>query len=88
MKQKVTKTSRLLDDTIRKACERIPQKKRKKVVLGLCFFFVAIFFVMLWDTFHKQEGQKLFEIEHMKPLDLPHDSLIHKRKDIFHEEKQ
>jgi len=88
MKQKIRRTSRLLDDTIREACERIPQKKRKTVVLGLCFLFVAIFFVMLWDTFHKQEGQKLFEIEHVKSLDLPQDSLIHKRKNIFHEEKQ
>ncbi len=88
MKQKIRKTSRLLDDTIRKACERIPQKKRKVVVLGLCILFASVFSFMLWDSFNNQEVQKILNIEHIKPLDLPRDSLIHKLKDVFHEQKQ
>ena len=85
MKQKIRKTSRLLDDTIRKACERIPQKQRKLVVLGLCFLFVAVFSFMLWDSFNNQEVQKILNIEHIKSLDLPQDTLIHKLKDVLHE---
>jgi hypothetical protein len=88
MKQKIKKTSRLLDDTIRKACERIPQKKRKIVVLGLCILFVTVFSFMLWDSFNNQVVQKILHIEHIKPLDLPQDSLIHKLKDVIHEQKQ
>jgi hypothetical protein len=88
MKQKVRKTSRLLDDTLRKVCERIPQKKRKTVVLGLCFLLVTVFTFMLWDSFYNEEVQKIFEIEHIKSLDLPQDSLIQKLKDTNHEQKQ
>ena len=85
MKQKIRKTSRLLDDTIRKACERIPQKKRKVVVLGLCILFTSVFSFMLWDSFNNQEVQKIPDIEHIKSLDLPQDTLTHKLKDVFHE---
>jgi len=85
MKQKIRKTSRVLDDTIRKACERIPQKKRKIVVFGLCFLFVSVFSFMIWDSFNNQEVQKIFEIEHIKPIDLPQDTLTHTLKDVFHE---
>lgn len=88
MSEKISKPSQMLDDTIRKACERIPQKKRKPVVFGLCFLFVAIFSFMLWDSFHNQEGHKVIDIKHMKPLDLPKDSLIHKLKDVIHGQKQ
>ncbi|MEZ5104518.1 MAG: TraL conjugative transposon family protein [Draconibacterium sp.] len=88
MKQKIRKTSRLLDDTIRKACERIPQKKRKVVVLGLCILFASVFSFMLWDSFNNQEVQNILDIEHIKPLDLPQDSLNHKLKDVIHEQKQ
>ena len=88
MKQKIRKTSWLVDDTIRKACERIPQKKRKVVVFGLCFLFVTVFSFMIWDSFNNQEVQKILNIEHIKPLDLPQDTLIHKLKDVFHEQKQ
>jgi hypothetical protein len=88
MKQKIKKTSRLLDDTLRKACGRIPQKKRKVVVLGMCFLFVVVFSFMLWDSFHNQEANKIFEIKHIKPLDLPQDSLIQKFKNKFHGQKQ
>lgn len=78
----------MLDDTIRKACEQIPQKKRKVVVFGLCILFASVFSFMLWDSFNNQEARKILDIEHIKPLDLPQDSLIHKLKDVFHEQKQ
>ncbi len=88
MNEKISKTSQTLDDTIRKACERIPQTKRKPAVFGLCFLFVAVFFFMLWNSFHKPEVQKIIEIKHIKSLDLPKDSLIHKLKDVIHGQKQ
>ena len=87
MNEKVSKASQALDDTIRKACERIPQKKRKPVVFGLCFLFVAVFSFMLWDSFTNQV-RKVPEIKHIKSLDLPHDSLIQKLKDVIHGQKQ
>lgn len=88
MSEKISKASQALDDTIRKACERIPQKKRKPAVFGLCFLFVAVFLVMLWNSFNNQEVHKMLEIEHIKSLDLPKDSLIHKLKDVIHGQKQ
>jgi hypothetical protein len=87
MSEKISKASRAMDDSIRKACERIPQKKRKPVVFGLCFLFVAVFSVMLWDSFTNQV-KKVPEFEHIKSLDLPKDSLIHKLKDVIHGQKQ
>jgi len=87
MSEKISKASQILDDTIRKACEWIPQKKRKPVVFGLCLLFVAVFSFMLWDSFTNQV-RKVPEIKHIKSLDLPTDSLIHKLKDVFHEQKQ
>jgi hypothetical protein len=88
MKPKIRLTSRMLDGTLRRACEMIPQKRRKLVVLGLCFLFVAVFSVMLWDSFHNQKLNKMPEIEHIKPLDLPQDSIIQKIKDAIHGQKQ
>lgn len=88
MSEKIHKISQFLEDIIRKACERIPQKKRKSVVFGLCFLFVAVFSVMLWDSFKSQEVHKMLEFEHIKSLDLPQDSLIHKLKDVIHGQKQ
>jgi hypothetical protein len=88
MKQKVRKINRVLDDTLQKACARIPQKKRKVVVIGMCFLFVVVFSFMLWDSFHNQEANKVFEIKHIKPLDLPQDSLNQKFKNEYHGQKQ
>ena len=88
MKQKVRKSFRMLDDTLRKACEKIPQKKRKGVVLGMCFLFVTVFSFILWDSFYNQEVYKKFDIKHIEPLDLPHDSLIQEFKNEFHGQKK
>lgn len=88
MKQKIRLTRRFPDDTLRKACEKIPQRRRKLVVLGMCFLFVAVFSFMLWDSFNNQEVNKMPEIRHIEPLDLPQDSIIQKFKDVIHGQKQ
>lgn len=87
MNEKMSKASQALDNTIRKACERIPQKKRKPVVFGLCLLFIAVFSFMLWDSFTNQV-RKVPEMKHIKSLDLPQDSLIQKLKDVIHGQKQ
>lgn len=87
MKQQINKTCRLLDDKIRKTCERIPQEKRKSVVLGLCILLVIIFSIVLWNSFDNQEVQHSLKTGHIEPLNLTKDSLIHKLKDQFHEKK-
>lgn len=76
MKKRVVKMNQLIDKKIRKACERIPIEKRKQVVLGLCILFAVFFSFILWDSFHSEGVQKLIEIEHITPLDLPQDTLI------------
>jgi hypothetical protein len=88
MKQKVRMINRALDDTLRKACEKIPQKKRKVVVFGMCFLFVVVFSFMLGDSFQNQEANNGFEIKHIKPLDLPQDSLNQKFKNEYYGQKQ
>jgi len=81
MKTKFKEINQSLDGKIRNACEGIPPKKRKFVVLGLCFSFVVAFSFMLWNSIHNEEVQKLIKIEHITPLDLPQDSLaIHFKK--------
>lgn len=80
MKQKVRKSYRMLDDTLRKACEKIPQKKRKAVVFGMCFLFISVFSFILWDSFYNQEVYKMFDIKHIELLDLPQDSLFQEFK--------
>ena len=87
MSERISKASQALDDTIRKACERIPQKKRKPIVFGLCVLFVAVFSFMLWDSFTNQV-RKVPEIKHIKSLGLPQDSLIQKLKDVIHGQKK
>lgn len=88
MSEKISKASQVLGETIRKACERIPQKKRKPAVFVLCFLFVSVFSFMLWDSFNNQGMQKTIDIRHIKSLDLPKDSLIHNLKDMIHGQKQ
>lgn len=76
----ILKINRSLDGKIRNACERIPPKKRKFVVLGLCLSFVVFFSFMIWGSFHSEGVQKILQIEHITPLDLPQDSLVNKFK--------
>ena len=76
MKSRIAGFNQSIDKKIKAGCERIPEKKRKLIVLSLCFLFVAIFIVMLWDSFHFEGAQKMMKIEHITPLDLPQDTLI------------
>ncbi len=82
MKTKIKKINQSLDEKIRKACEKIPQKKRNFFVLILLFAFVAFFVFTLWDTFQSEGVKEMMKIEHITPLDLPQDSLIQKFKEI------
>jgi len=75
MKTKFKEINQSLDGKIRKACEGIPPKKRKFVVLCLCLTFVVVFSIMLWQSFQTEGVKKLINIEHITPLDLPQDSL-------------
>lgn len=81
MKTKFKEINQSLDGKIRNACEQIPPKKRKFVVLGLCFSFIVVFSIMLWQSYRTEGVQKLIKFEHITPLDLPEDSLtIHFKK--------
>ena len=85
MKQSIERTRQYLNDVMRKGCERIPEKKRRPFILGLCILFMAIFLGTIWDSFHRQEAQKILEMQHIEPLNLPMDTLNHKLKDVIHE---
>jgi hypothetical protein len=74
MKTKIKKINQSLDGKIKKACEKMPQKKRNIFVLILCFAFVAFFVFTLWDTFQSEGVKELMKIEHLTPLDLPQDT--------------
>jgi hypothetical protein len=87
MRKNIRKINCSFDKSIRKACERIPQEKRKFVAMGLCFLFVVFFSIMLWNSVQSQGVQNLLKIEHITPLDLPQDSLIHELKDLIHEQE-
>lgn len=76
MNKITTGLNQSIDKKIKAGCERIPEKKRKFIVLILCFLFVAIFIVIIWDSFHSKGVQKTMKIEHITPLDLPQDTLI------------
>ena len=76
MNKKTTGLNQSIDKKIKAGCERIPEKKRKFIVLSLCFLFVAIFVVMLWDSFQSEGVQKMMKIEHITPLDLPQDTIV------------
>ena len=83
MNKKTTGPNQSIDKTIKTGCERIPEKKRKFIVLILCFLFLAIFVVMLWDSFQSEGVQKIMKIEHITPLDLPQDTIVKQFKDFI-----
>ena len=82
MKTKIKEINQSFDGKIKKACEKMPQKKRNLFVLILCFAFVAFFVFTLWDTFQSEDVKEMMKIEHITPLDLPKDSLIQKFKEF------
>ncbi|SHE51325.1 Protein of unknown function [Mariniphaga anaerophila] len=88
MKKQLSKVGLQLNEKIKGVCERIPLKKRKTVVMGMCLLFTLVFASMLWDSFRKQEIQELFQIEHITPLDLPQDTLRNHLKDLLDGHKQ
>jgi len=83
MNKKTTGLNQSIDKKIRTGCDRIPEKKRKFIVLILCFLFVSIFIVMLWNSFQSEGVQKLMKIEHITPLDLPQDTIVKQFKEFI-----
>ena len=83
MNKKTTGLNQSIVEKIKAGCERIPEKKRKFIVLILCFLFLAIFVVMLWNSFQSEGVQKIMKIEHITPLDLPQDTIVKQFKDFI-----
>jgi len=88
MKKMISKTGLYLNEKLKRNCEKIPVKRRKTAVLIMCLLFLLVFALTIWDSFHKQEVQNIFQIEHITPLDIPQDSLINELKDLLHGQKQ
>ena len=74
----------IINDKIKMSCEKIPQEKRKAVVIVLCFLFVAFFVFILVDAFNYEGVKEMMKIEHITPLDLPQDTLVNHLKNLIH----
>ena len=88
MKNRFSKFKRLSREKLKGGCDRIPEKKRKLVVLGMCVLFTLLFALVLWDSFRDPIVKDLFQIEHITPLDLPQDSIINQLKELTDGQKQ
>ena len=88
MKNRFSEFKRLSREKLKGSCDRIPEKKRRMVVLGMCILFTLLFALVLWDSFRNPEVKDLFQIEHITPLDLPQDSIINQLKDLTDGQKE
>lgn len=88
MQKRFSELRRLSQDKLKGSCDRIPEKKRRMVVLGMCVLFTLLFAFALWDSFRDPKVKDLFQIEHITPLDLPQDSIINHLKDLTDGQKQ
>lgn len=88
MKNRYSEFKRLSREKLKGSCDKIPEKKRRMVVLGMCVLFTLLFALVLWDSFRDQKVKDLFQIEHITPLDLPQDSIINQFKDLTDGQKQ
>ncbi len=82
MKNQIRKINHSVDGKIRNICEKIPEKKRKLLVMILCFLFTSFFIFSLIDAFQSDGVKRMMKIEHVTPLDLPKDTIIQKFKDF------
>jgi len=82
MKNQIRKINQSVDGKIRNICEKIPERKRKLIVMILCFLFTSFFIFSLIDAFHSDGVKRMMKIEHITPLDLPEDTIIQKFKDL------
>lgn len=88
MQNRFSKFKRLSRDKLKGSCDRIPEKKRRMVVLGMCVLFTLLLAFALWDSFRDSKVKDLFQIEHITPFDLPQDSIINQLKDLTDGQKQ
>ncbi|MDX8341673.1 TraL conjugative transposon family protein [Draconibacterium sp. IB214405] len=88
MKNRFSELKRLSREKLKGSCDRIPEKKRRRVVLGMCVLFTLLFAFALWDSFRDAKVKDLFQIEHITPLDLPQDSIINHLKDLTDGQKE
>ncbi|WP_319268710.1 TraL conjugative transposon family protein [uncultured Draconibacterium sp.] len=88
MKNRFSEFKRHSREKLKGSCDRIPEKKRRMVVLGMCILFTLLFALVLWDSFRDPKVKDLFQIEHITTLDLPQDSIINHLKDLTDGQKQ
>lgn len=88
MQKRFSEFKRLSREKLKGGCDRIPEKNRRMVVLGMCILFTLLFAFALWDSFRDPKVKELFQIEHITPLDLPQDSIINQLKDFTDGQKQ
>ncbi len=88
MENRFSDFKRFSREKLKGNCDRIPEKKRRRVVVGMCVVFTLLFAFALWDSFRDPKVKDLFKIEHITPLDLPQDSIINHLKDLTDGQKQ
>lgn len=69
----------LLDEKVKRECERLSPKSRMVLVIGLCTVFLVSFIIIFISSLYEiNMPNKVIEIEHITPLDLNQekDSLI------------
>lgn len=75
----IKKPFTLLDEKVKRECERLSPKSRLGLVIGLCtIFFVSFIIIFVSSLYEINMPNKAIEIEHITPLDLNQekDSLI------------
>lgn len=75
----IKKPFAILDERVKKECERLSPKARVSIVFGLCsIFFVSFIIVLVGSLYDINMTNKILDIEHITPLDLNQkkDSLI------------
>jgi len=88
MQNRFSEFKRLSREKLKRSCDRIPENKRRMVVLGMCVMFTLLFAFALCDSFRDPKVKDLFKIEHITPLDLPQDSIINQLKDLTDGQKE
>lgn len=75
----IKKPFTLLDEKVKKECERLSPRSRIALVIGLCTIFSVSFIIIFVSSLYEiNMPNKAIEIEHITPLDLNQekDSLI------------
>lgn len=75
MKGTIQKIGQTIDAKIRTACDSISMVQRIILLLFLCFLFFAVTVYMFIDVFYLDRQNKMMEIEHIKAINIPQDTL-------------